>query len=79
MAGFLFVTFYAAMAGAALIVELIFGALGLIPAQRNARERCRMHGRPASESLQRRKPREGIRRPGRGLYGDLSVACELKE
>jgi hypothetical protein len=44
-----------------------------------AHERCRMHGRPASESLQRRKPREGIRRPGRGLYGDLSVACELKE
>jgi uncharacterized membrane protein YraQ (UPF0718 family) len=37
MAGFLFVTFYAAMAGAALVVELIFGALGLIPAQRNAR------------------------------------------
>jgi uncharacterized protein len=37
MAGFLFVTFYAAMAGAALIVELIFGTLGLIPAQRNAR------------------------------------------
>jgi uncharacterized protein len=36
-AGFLFVTFYAAMAGAALIVELIFGALGLVPAQRNAR------------------------------------------
>src|SRR5712675_426224 len=37
MAGFLFVTFYAAMAGAALIVESIFGILGLIPAQRNAR------------------------------------------
>jgi uncharacterized protein len=37
MAGFLFVTFYAAMAGAALIVELIFGTLGLVPAQRNAR------------------------------------------
>ena len=37
MAGFLFVTFYAAMAGAALIVEMIFGALGLVPAQRNAR------------------------------------------
>jgi uncharacterized membrane protein YraQ (UPF0718 family) len=37
MAGFLFVTFYAAMAGAALVVELIFGALGLIPTQRNAR------------------------------------------
>ncbi len=37
MAGFLFVTFYAAMAGAALIVEVIFGALGLVPAQRNAR------------------------------------------
>jgi uncharacterized protein len=37
MAGFLFVTFYAAMAGAALIVELIFGAAGLIPARRNAR------------------------------------------
>ena len=38
MAGFLFVAFYAAMAGAALVVELIFGALGLIPTQRNARE-----------------------------------------
>jgi uncharacterized membrane protein YraQ (UPF0718 family) len=37
MAGFLFATFYAAMAVAALIVELIFGALGLVPAQRNAR------------------------------------------
>jgi uncharacterized protein len=37
MTGLLFVTFYAAMAGAALIVELIFGAVGLIPAQRNAR------------------------------------------
>jgi len=37
MAGFLFATFYGAMAGAALIVELIFGALGLIPTQRNAR------------------------------------------
>jgi uncharacterized membrane protein YraQ (UPF0718 family) len=36
MAGFLFVTFYAAMAGAALIVDLIFGALGLVPTQRNA-------------------------------------------
>jgi uncharacterized membrane protein YraQ (UPF0718 family) len=37
MAAFLFATFYAAMAGAALIVELIFGTLGLVPAQRNAR------------------------------------------
>jgi uncharacterized membrane protein YraQ (UPF0718 family) len=37
MAGFLFVTFSVAMAGAALVVELIFGALGLVPAQRNAR------------------------------------------
>jgi Predicted permease len=37
MAGFLFATFYAAMAGAALVVELIFGALGLVTAQRNAR------------------------------------------
>jgi uncharacterized membrane protein YraQ (UPF0718 family) len=37
MAGLLFVTFYAAMAGAALIVEVIFAALGLVPAQRNAR------------------------------------------
>ena len=37
MAGFLFVTFYAAMTAAALIVELIFGTLGLVPAQRNAR------------------------------------------
>jgi uncharacterized membrane protein YraQ (UPF0718 family) len=37
MAAVLFVTFYAAMAAAALIVELIFGALGLVPSQRNAR------------------------------------------
>jgi len=37
MAAFLFATFYAAMAGAALIVDLIFDALGLVPAQRNAR------------------------------------------
>jgi uncharacterized protein len=37
MAGFLFVTFYAAMAAAALLVDLVFGALGLVPAQRNAR------------------------------------------
>jgi uncharacterized protein len=36
MAGFLFVTFYAAMAAAALLVELLFAALGLIPQQRNA-------------------------------------------
>jgi uncharacterized protein len=37
MAGFLFATFYAAMAAAALIVELLFGVLGLIPAERHAR------------------------------------------
>jgi uncharacterized membrane protein YraQ (UPF0718 family) len=37
MAGFLFATFYAAMAGAALIVELIFDTFGLVPTQRNAR------------------------------------------
>jgi uncharacterized membrane protein YraQ (UPF0718 family) len=37
MAAFLFATFYAAMAGAALIVDMIFDALGLVPAQRNAR------------------------------------------
>jgi hypothetical protein len=37
MTGFLFVTFYAAMAGTGLIVELILGALGLVDAQRNAR------------------------------------------
>jgi uncharacterized protein len=37
MAGFLFVTFYAAMAIASLIVEVSFGALGLIPAERHAR------------------------------------------
>jgi uncharacterized membrane protein YraQ (UPF0718 family) len=37
MAGFLFVTFYGAMAGAAFVVELLFGTLGLVPAQRNAR------------------------------------------
>jgi uncharacterized membrane protein YraQ (UPF0718 family) len=37
MAAFLFATFYAAMVGAALVVELLFGALGLVPAQRQAR------------------------------------------
>ncbi|HZD08021.1 MAG TPA: permease, partial [Candidatus Limnocylindrales bacterium] len=37
MAGFLFVTFYVAMAGAALIVEAIFWIAGLIPPERNAR------------------------------------------
>ncbi len=36
MAGFLFVTFYVAMAVAALIVELIFGAFTLIPSERQA-------------------------------------------
>ena len=36
-AGFLFVTFYVAVAGAALIVEAVFAALGLIPAERQAR------------------------------------------
>jgi hypothetical protein len=37
MAGFLFVTFYVAMAVAALIVELVFAALGFIPAEHHAR------------------------------------------
>ena len=36
MAVFLFLTFYAAMTAAALLVELLFAALGLIPQQRNA-------------------------------------------
>jgi uncharacterized membrane protein YraQ (UPF0718 family) len=36
MAAFLLVTFSASMAGAALIVELVFGALGLIPQARRA-------------------------------------------
>jgi uncharacterized membrane protein YraQ (UPF0718 family) len=37
MAGFLFATFYAAMAGAALVVEAIFGAAGLIPREHQVR------------------------------------------
>jgi uncharacterized membrane protein YraQ (UPF0718 family) len=37
VAGFLLVTFYAAMVGAALIVELLFQALGLVPEERNAK------------------------------------------
>ena len=37
MAAFLFVTFYAAMAAGALIVEAIFGVLDLVPEQRHAR------------------------------------------
>jgi len=36
MTSFLAVTFYVAMAGAAYVVEFVFGALGLIPTQRNA-------------------------------------------
>jgi uncharacterized protein len=36
MAGFLFATFYVAMAVAALIVDLIFGGFALIPSERNA-------------------------------------------
>jgi uncharacterized protein len=37
MAGFLFATFYVAMAVAALITELIFGGFALIPSERKAR------------------------------------------
>jgi len=37
MAGFLFVSFYVTMAAAALVVEMIFGGLGLVPQQRDAR------------------------------------------
>jgi uncharacterized membrane protein YraQ (UPF0718 family) len=37
MAGFLFVTFFAAMAVAALLIELPLDALGLIPEERNAK------------------------------------------
>lgn len=37
MAGFLFATFYVAMAVAALIVDLIFAGLGLIPQEHHAR------------------------------------------
>jgi uncharacterized membrane protein YraQ (UPF0718 family) len=37
MAGFLFVTFFAAMASAALAIELPFEALGLIPEERGAK------------------------------------------
>ena len=36
MMGFILVTFYVAMAVAALIVELVFGALGLVPTQHQA-------------------------------------------
>jgi uncharacterized membrane protein YraQ (UPF0718 family) len=33
----LFVTFYVAMAAAALIIEVIFGVLGLVPTERSTR------------------------------------------
>src|SRR5690242_3953037 len=36
MALFLFATFYAAMAGAGYIIEVVFGLLGLVPSERNA-------------------------------------------
>jgi len=35
-----------------------------------AHERCRMHGRPASESLQGKKPRERVRGRCGALYGE---------
>jgi uncharacterized membrane protein YraQ (UPF0718 family) len=37
MSAFLFVVFYVSMAGAALLVELVFGALHLIPQERSAK------------------------------------------
>jgi uncharacterized membrane protein YraQ (UPF0718 family) len=37
MAGFLFATFYASMAVAALVIDLIFGAFALIPTEHKAR------------------------------------------
>ena len=37
MAGFLLATFYVAMVSAAVIVEFVFEALGLVPEQRNAK------------------------------------------
>ena len=37
VAGFLLVTFYAGMVGAALIVEFVFQALGLVPEERTAK------------------------------------------
>jgi uncharacterized protein len=37
MAGFLLATFYATMATAGLIVELVFGGLGLVPGEHNAK------------------------------------------
>jgi uncharacterized membrane protein YraQ (UPF0718 family) len=37
MAGFLLATFYAAMVAAGLVVELLFGGLGLVPEQRAAK------------------------------------------
>jgi uncharacterized protein len=37
MAGFLLVTFYAAMVAAGLIVEFAFDGLGLIPSERNTK------------------------------------------
>ena len=37
MAGFLFATFYVAMAVAALIIELIFNSFVLVPSERKAR------------------------------------------
>jgi hypothetical protein len=37
MAGFLLATFYAAMVAAGLVVELLFGAVGLVPDERSAK------------------------------------------
>jgi len=37
MAGFLFITFYVTMVAAGFVVEILFGALGLVPTERNAK------------------------------------------
>ena len=63
MAGFLLVTFYATMAGAALIVEFLFQGLGLVPTERDAKVveasiHLELHDRP-EHPLPR--PRRGAR------------------
>ena len=64
MAGFLFVTFYATMAAAGLIVELLFQVLGLDPTRAQRQGRRRRRHLELHDRAQHRLPgaRRGARR-----------------
>jgi uncharacterized membrane protein YraQ (UPF0718 family) len=75
MAGFLFVTFYAAMVVAALIVDLIFGGFALIPSEHKAwvvevsRLAFPQHRRPSDAAHDEQASQPRTRRPACPLDG----------